>query len=79
MAKTSKTLAVALKELINKLSESDNASIDDLALQLATNLPRNYATYLPPGKMLELSVVPQKSKALPVKLYTATYQLVDKR
>lgn len=78
MEKTSKTLAVALKELIDKLDEAEIASIEDLALQLANSLPQNYAPYLPPGKTLRLSVALQKSKSSPVKLYTATYQLVDK-
>ncbi|MCI8352199.1 MAG: hypothetical protein HFJ58_00995 [Clostridia bacterium] len=77
MAKTSKTLTVALKELEDQFDKAEIAIICDLALQLATNLPRNYATYLPPGKMLRLSLVPQNSESSLVKLYTATYQLVD--
>ena len=73
MAKTSKTLTVALKELEDQFDKAEIAIICDLA----TNLPRNYATYLPPGKMLRLSLVPQNSESSLVKLYTATYQLVD--
>ncbi len=77
MEKTSKTLTVALNELIDQLNKEEIATICDLALQLATNLPQNYAPYLPPQKMLVSSVVPQNSKSSLVKLYTATYQLVD--
>ncbi len=73
MKTTSKTLTIALNELLEKLEQSDTAIISDLAKQLAENLPLNYEIYLFPGKKLLVSIKKQKSDSL----YSATYTLVD--
>ncbi len=73
MKTTSKTLTVALNELIQKLEVEDSATISDLAKPLAENLPYNYSPYLFPKKRLLVSVEKQKKG----NLYSATYRLVD--
>lgn len=73
METTSKTLTVALNELIQKLEQSDTARISDLSKALAENLPRNYSPYLFPEKALTVSVERQKASHL----YSAVYTLVD--
>lgn len=73
MLTTSKTLTVALDELLEGLKDSDTVTISGLAKQLAENLPWNYKIYLFPGKKLSVSTTRQ----VPSYLYLATYTLVN--
>lgn len=73
MSKTSKTLEVALLELVEGLKESDCVTISDLAELLAKNLPRSYRPYRPYRKTLVYSMKRQEG----TNLYSATYQLID--
>ncbi len=73
MAQTSKTLSLALSELINGLEQAEQITISNLAEQLVYDLARIYEPYLPYRKKLQVSAIEQKSS----RLYSATCQLVD--
>lgn len=78
MEQTSKTLTVALSELLDGLKYGKSVTITNLAYQLACDLVHAYEPYRPYKKKLRVKVILQEDTRIQsMRLYSAICEIIE--